>query len=102
MRAALRLLQERFFCIISWSRPVIAMVVNIPAKNCLKKLRESRTSSKKKTLLIGLELTVEHRPRKSRPIEEPTKNMHRTTAAIMHRVWNISAHTRVFTPPLKV
>ena len=28
-------LQARFFCIILWSRPVIATVTKIPATNCL-------------------------------------------------------------------
>ena len=33
--AALISLQARFFCIIAWSRPVIAMVTKIPEMNCL-------------------------------------------------------------------
>ena len=30
-------LQVRFFCIISWSRPVIAIVMNAPLKTCFQK-----------------------------------------------------------------
>jgi hypothetical protein len=33
-----------FFCIISWSRPVIAMTMNIPPKICFRKNAELFTS----------------------------------------------------------
>ena len=39
--------QLRFRCIMSWSRPVMAIMVNMPARNCLKKYCLSFTSSKK-------------------------------------------------------
>ena len=35
--ASLKLLHERFFCIMSWSNPVMTIVMKIPLKNCLKK-----------------------------------------------------------------
>jgi hypothetical protein len=35
----------RFFCIISWSSPVMAMVMNIPANTCFRKNPSLRQSS---------------------------------------------------------
>ena len=32
--ASRKFLQARFFCIMSWSKPVMAMVTNMPAKTC--------------------------------------------------------------------
>ena len=32
--ASRKLLQVRFFCIMSWSRPVMVMVMNMPLSSC--------------------------------------------------------------------
>ena len=71
-RLSERLRQERFFCIMSWSSPVIATVVNMPARNCFQKYLVSLKSSKNHTLLIPLSVTAEHRPLKSSPSPLPT------------------------------
>src|SRR5690554_5091231 len=39
-------LQVRFFCIMSWSMPNITIVINMPARNCLKKLFSDLQSQK--------------------------------------------------------
>jgi glycosyltransferase involved in cell wall biosynthesis len=57
--ASRKFLQVRFFCIRSWSSPVIAIVINIPAKNCLMKCcLLSAKFSQKKILEKGLWLTA--------------------------------------------
>lgn len=54
--ASLRLLMVRFFCIWSWSRPVITIVINTPLKNCLKKfcvlVQSSNTKIRECELLL--------------------------------------------------
>ena len=97
-----KVLQERFFCIMSWSIPVIAMVVNIPARNCFQKKRVSRQSSQNQMRLIPLSRMLPHIAPKSRPIVRPMTTVQMTTVRIRARVCSISVQTRVRTPPRKV
>ena len=94
--------QERFFCIMSWSMPVIAMVVNIPARNCFQKKRVSRQSSRNQTRLIPLSRMAPHIAPKSRPMLRPITTVQITTVAISARVWSMSVQTSERTPPRKV
>ena len=48
--ASRMLRQLRFFCIMSWSRPVMAMAMNMPARNCFQKKRGWSGSAVKRTL----------------------------------------------------
>ena len=55
---SLKFLQLRLRCIISWSNPVMATMVNAPAKNCLKKYCLLLMSSKKKMRDMSLSAIV--------------------------------------------
>ena len=61
-----KFLQLRLRCIISWSSPFMAITVNTPARNCLKKYRLSLTSSKKNVLEKSLSEIVLTKPLKFR------------------------------------
>ena len=50
--------QLRLRCIMSWSSPFMAMVVNTPARNCLKKYWRLFGSSKKKMRDSSLDMTA--------------------------------------------
>ena len=97
-----KVLQDRFFCIISWSRPVIATVVRAPAANCFQNRRVSAQSSKNQMRAMPLSRMPVHIAPKSRPISRPMRTRHSTTTVSSASVWSMSVHTRVRTPPRKV
>ena len=100
--ASRSVLQVRFFCIMSWSSPVITTTMNTPLKNCFQKFCRDTQSSKTNTRLWPLSITA--------PIAWPrlmsrasvTWTMMSIRAENMQRVWNVSVHTSVFTPPRRV
>ena len=53
--ASRRDLQVRFFCIMSWSKPVMEIVMKIPATNCFQKKDGACGWSQKKTRPKGLD-----------------------------------------------
>ena len=99
---ARKVLQDRFFCIMSWSSPVIATVVNIPAKNCFQKKRVSRQSSKNQMRLIPLSRRLPYSAPASSPIARPICTRHSTTTVTSASVCTMSVQTSERTPPRKV
>ena len=87
---------------MSWSRPVIATVVNRPARNCFQKKRLSLRSSKNHIRDIGLSLMAVHMVPKLNPICLAMSQIQRMTVPTIASVWSMSAQTSVFTPPRKV
>ena len=101
LRDAAMSLQERFFCIMPWSRPVIATVRKTPARNCLKTLvREDMSVSIAEVYPSARILS--HKSPKASPVLSDMHTMAATTAASMKVVYTASVHTIVLTPPLYV
>ena len=87
---------------MSWSSPVIATVVNIPARNCFQKYLVSLGSSKNQMRLIGLSAMLRQPSARLNPAAWHTDTMHSTTQPSMQIVWSMSVQTRERTPPRKV
>ena len=100
--ASRRVLQVMFFCIMSWSRPVITITTKMPLRNCFQKFWRLAQSSNTKTRLCGSAVTLATTSWKSRLRLPIAATMMSTRAASMHVVWNVSDHTRVFTPARRV
>ena len=92
-----KFLQLSVRCIISWSRPVVAITRKIPARNCFQKNVGSLGLSKKNVRAIGLWL-IPLRLTPSRMI----KMIHSATDRIRQQVLSRSVQTTDFTPPRKV
>ena len=95
-------LQVRFFCIISWSRPVMTMTMKMPLRNCFQKYCLDIGSSKTKIWLrlsAAIAATASPIPISNWPI---TLIIIRMRAVNMQVVWKVSVHTSVLIPPLRV
>ena len=62
---SLKFLQARLRCIMSWSSPVIAITMKIPARNCFQKYVPSLGLSKKNTREVSSLATALTSPAKS-------------------------------------
>ena len=56
--ASFKLRHAKFFCIMSWSSPVMAMVTNIPARMCLTQWLFRRQSSVTQIWVNSVEATT--------------------------------------------
>ena len=100
--ASFRLRQLRFFCIMSWSRPVMTMVMKMPLRNCFQKNVFSVGLSKNHMRAyseLRISLTT---PPKLSPSEFFMAIMVITKAVIINNVCSVSVKTMVRMPPLKV
>ena len=97
-----KFLQDNDLCIISWSSPVIAIRVNIPPKNCLKKYCGWFGSSKWNILDIPLSLTAGMMSPMPNPSALLIKTVHRTIESSMQAVFRKSIQITAFTPPRNV
>ena len=99
---SLKFLQLRLRCIMSWSSPVMAIMVKAPARNCLKKYCLLFTSSKKKMRDMSLSAMVLTIPVNDRLRSEAIYQMQSTTDTTKQNVFRESVQIRDFTPPWKV
>ena len=89
----------RFFCIISWSSPVMAMVMNIPARICFRKKPSLRQSVSR---MRDMPLSESWPPQPLMSAWPTMYTMVPMSAPSMKSVCSVSVHTMVFTPPFKV
>ena len=90
---------ERERCIMSWSRPVIAISVNIPPKNCFRKYCGWLGSSKKNTRDMSLSETAWSMLPNVNPNALLMNTVQRTIAVIIQMVFRESIQITAFTPP---
>ena len=87
-------------CIKSWSSPVMAITMNMPARNCFQKYFSLLGSSKKN--MRAVPLSAMRLTMLPPPTPRHTNTMHSTTLNIRHRLLSVSVHITVFTPPCSV
>ena len=100
--ASRRVRQVRFFCIISWSSPVITITTKAPLRNCFQKfclLIQSSITNMRLCSSVAIALTASVADIPSCPI---TLYIISIKAANMQVVWKVSVHTSVFIPPRRV
>ena len=101
--ASCTFLRLRFFCIISWSRPLITIVMNAPDMNCLKKwLLLPQKLEKSKIWNCEFEPIAEVISRNDMPSSSLIAKMVNITANTRKKVCMRSVHTMDLMPPLTV
>ena len=95
-------LQVRFFCIMSWSRPVITTTMKMPLRNCFQKYWRDMGSSNTKMRLRGSSATAFTASVGDHPNMLTTWKMMNINAANMHSVCRVSVHTSVLMPLRRV
>ena len=96
--ASLMFLQLRFFCIISWSRPVITMVMKAPLRKCLKKWFSACQSPNTQILESLPAVTLPIISPRERSMERVIRMMETTTAVNMQKVCSVSVQMMVLMP----
>ena len=89
---------EMFFCIISWSMPVMAMVMNMPATMCFHTYAGLSGSTVKMRVRPCARMRS-RLSRKDRSISRNKNTLQMMRPASMHAVCRVSVQTMVFTPP---
>ncbi len=95
-------LQARLRCIMSWSRPFVAIAMNTPAMNCFQKYEPLLGSSKKNIRDVWWLLMASVISPKEKPRFAATKYMHSITDIIRQKLLSVSVQIRVLTPPCTV
>ena len=83
---------------MSWSRPVVAMTVNRPPRNCFQKYCGCLTSSNQKIRDISLPRMEATTPLKESPRFRAMKTIESTTATTMQTVLSVSVQMTERTP----
>ena len=92
---------EMFFCIISWSRPVMATAIAAPASSCLAQWAALIGSVTKTSASPAARIACQP-PARSRPSACSRKTTQITRPASMPVVCSVSVQTMVLTPPSSV
>ena len=100
--ASRNVLQVKFFCILSWSSPVITITMKIPLRNCFQKFCLDAQSSMTKRRDIGLSLTACTASAAVISSSAVTLYIIRRSAPSRQSVCNVSVHTSVLMPPRQV
>ena len=100
--ASLVFLHVRFFCIISWSNPVIPIVINIPPKNDFIKCFLSLKSSVKRILLYDSNSVEVSKSETDQESLFKIITIVATKAKSIKPVCKVSVQTIVLMPPLNV
>ena len=91
-------LHVRFFCIISWSSPVITITMKMPLTNCFQKYCLSVASSRTNTLSIPLSLMMSYAPERPISILSQIHVVMSMRAESSTNVWIQSLQTMVLIP----